>query len=397
MRFEVVIEGAEGLQRQVWEGEDQQAVTARALLSGQKLKSVRPLDASVTTTRSPRRGQRVPWLKLEETAALLAELGMMLRAGLPLLEALQVMHAGSPHWMGLWRNGVRQGAGLSDLLQRHPPTREDLSDIWPLLRKGEQIGRLHQALTQAASMLERRARLRQEWTNALIYPLILLGASLAAVMLILRYVLPSFASMMGRLEGSLPWHTRALFALSDWVVHNDLAAALGLGALALLLLWAIRKGLGRRLLALPGPWQKGLTQVALSQVLSGLGDLLAGGVSLLAALELSLEPFRRLGRQKQVADVLGRVRRGEPLSEAFGAQEGVFAPTVLGLIRAAEGSATLAESLQELGARQAAQVQLRLRRLLSLAEPLMIVVVSLFVGMVVFSIVPVILGLSDIQ
>ena len=397
MRFEVELEGPEGLQKQVWEGEDQKAVMARALLSGRKLKALRPLDEGRATPVSPRRRGRVPWLNLQETAALLAELGMMLRAGLPLLEALQIMQAGFPHWMGLWRDGVRQGVGLSELLQRHPPTREDLSGIWPLLRKGEQIGRLHQSLTQAASMLERRARLRQEWTNALIYPLILLGASLAAVLLILRYVLPSFASMMGRLEASLPWHTRALFALSDWVVHNDLTAAAGLGVLALLLAWAVRQGLGRRLLALPGPWQKGLTQVALSQVLSGLGDLLAGGVPLLSALELALEPFRRLGRRKMVGDVLARVRRGEALSEAFQAQEGIFAPTVLGLIRAAEGSATLAGSLQELGERQATQVQLRLRRLLSLAEPLMIVVVSLFVGMVVFSIVPVILSLSDVH
>jgi type II secretory pathway component PulF len=254
-----------------------------------------------------------------------------------------------------------------------------------MLRAGEQSGRLDTTLDQLAVHLEREADLIARVRHALAYPALLAAAGLASAVVIGAIVIPKFAALLGDMGQQLPPATHLLLAGSalftgHWVTLLVSFGALLIGAVS----WARRPDgrvqCHRLLLAIPavGPLRHGLAMV---RVCRALGGALEAGMPLLPALETAREAAGDLAMSARLAKARERVARGEPLAEAL-ANERVLAGGPLQLAAVGEGSGQLGLMLLRAGDLAAQQAERGLGTMVTLLEPLLVVLLGGFVTFV---------------
>ncbi len=291
--------------------------------------------------------------------------------------------------------GARLGDALSEarrLLQDGKPLSEALTAVdggipaavLGILRAGERGSRLGPALEQAALQLEQEAELRTRLGQALAYPVVLLVAGSASVIVLATVVLPRFAALLTDLRQALPPATRLLLGLSDLLVRYGAAIGLAIAAAAAAAIGYLRTPAGRLsahqlLLRLPviGPLRANL---ATARVARALGAMLVVGVPPLAALEAAEQAAADAGIATRLAAARRRVAEGQPIVKALAA-EGALSGAALQLLGVGESSGRLGELAVRAGDLAAFQSEAGLRTALSLVEPLLVV---LFGGLVAF-------------
>jgi type II secretory pathway component PulF len=127
-----------------------------------------------------------------------------------------------------------------------------------------------------------------------------------------------------------------------------------------------------------------------------LSNLLSGGVPILASLDLALESFSSVPVKNKLKNASLSLRKGETLANAL-KETGIFPEIVPNMIRVGEESGTLPEVLKELYNFMSERFLKKTRRYMNLLEPLIILFVALFIGMLIMTILPIILNLSDIK
>lgn len=346
------------------------------------------------------RPRRVRPAQAPERIQLLQELATLLGAGVPLGEAapsLQQAHAGTPLAPVLEhvRKAVQAGQNLAAALAGST-LGLDASTL-AMLEAGEAAGRLANALHDAATQLEYERQVREEFKSALIYPAVLVGAGVVAVLGIFLVVVPRFASLLKGRHAQVP-------AVSRWVIEGGLyfqqhwlALGLLLGGLGVALVLALRQPRAQQhllqLLArwpLLGPW---LRQAEVGRWATLLASLLTNRVPLLEALALSAKGLRLQADRALLAQLHDELRRGRALSQAL-AEAQWIAPTHLNLLRVGERSGELARMLAQLGQISTQQARVRMQRLLQLIEPLAILLIG---GVIGFIMVAVILAITSLN
>jgi len=173
---------------------------------------------------------RLPTLREKsDPAGFSRQLATLLKAGVPLLQAFDVMgrsgcSTGQAALLARLKQDVASGLGLADALQRHPLWFDGL--YCNLVRVGEQSGTLDRQLEQLAGMLEQGQALRKRVRKAMLYPLLLLLTGLGVSAILLLEVIPRFQSLFAGFDAALP-------AFTQWVI--DLSTGLGRHAPALLI------------------------------------------------------------------------------------------------------------------------------------------------------------------
>jgi type II secretory pathway component PulF len=318
-----------------------------------------------------------------QLATLFQGLAALVDAGVPLERALHSAGRTAPGSLhsALDRvaQRVREGSSLGAALGAEP--------IVPavsigLIRAGERGVGLGPALAQAAAQLEHAAETEERVRAALTYPAVLAAVGSASVGLIVMFIIPRFAALLGDLGQTLPPATRFLLATS--AVMRDyglmlcvLAVALAAGATRAIA--EHRVAWHAWLLGLPlvGALRLGL---ASARVARTLGALLGVGTPALTALEVARGAAGDAAVSARIAAARGRVAEGQGLAAALEAT-GALTPSALQLASIGEGSSrlpTLLAKAAELDERAAEQ---RLKALVSFLEPALIVV---FAGVVAF-------------
>lgn len=317
------------------------------------------------------------------------QMGVLLRSGVRLMDALKVAGAGDnprlTEAMGRVRDRVAGGAALSQAMKAEPHVFPPL--YVHLVALSEQIGAMALIFDRLAEHLAHEGTLRRQLLASLLYPSCVLGLSLALVGLLKFWMLPSFLVLVRQLGAPLPWLTRAVsldLPGPVWVV----LALVVLGACeAILLTW--RHPEGRQKLedaayALPG-LGRGAYMAIWCRLSRDLAVMLSSGISLLQALTLLSEQPTGSRRADQILrDSLKGLRLGQTLTETLGGEPGV--PGMLRhLIAAGEVSGRLPALLGRFASVQEEALRLELETALKLVEPVLLGVLGLGVGVVLLA------------
>lgn len=262
-------------------------------------------------------------LHARERLFMTRQLAILVRAGLPLDEALEALADGAGSRLRgvvmALRARVMEGVPLASAMDEFAGTFDRLYRA--SVRAGEHSGRLAEVLLRLAVHLEKRDALQRRLIGALAYPALLLLVALLVVCGLMFYVVPEVTAIFVRSGQVLPLPTRALLAASGGLQAHAawLGPALLLGAIAGAIAWrrpAVRRWCDRRMLKLPllGRLAMALDAARFARTLSMLG---ASAVPLLDALQLATQGLRNTAMHASLAEVAVRVRAGAPLSRAL--------------------------------------------------------------------------------
>ena len=338
-----------------------------------------------------------------DLVAFTQRLATLLEAGVPLDRALAIQAELAPTdrlraiTNGLLRD-VRGGASLADAFAKHHPN--PFSRLYVnMVRAGERGGVLEVTLKRLAEFLEEAQALRDAVVSALIYPALLTVVGAAAVVFLMTFVIPRFSDIFRDLGGAIPAPTRLLLAVSGWLQHFWWLLGLGglgatLGGRMILSTAGGRLWADRLVLRLPAI-RHVLLEYEVARLARTLGTLLHSGVPLVSALALVKETIsnRHLGRA--VGGLGEGVKRGAGLARPMAAA-GVFPPLAIHMVRVGEETGRMEDMLLTVGATFEADTRRRLKRLIALAEPGIILVMGLAVGFIVVAMLLAMFSISEI-
>jgi general secretion pathway protein F len=326
----------------------------------------------------------------------------LMSADIPLEEALRILaeQASSPGLRALvtdLRQEVRNGAALSDALQKRP--RVFSADYVSVVRAGEIGGTVSLVLGELAMLLERRQKLRAEIQSALVYPAILVGLSCVSLAIIIGVLMPSLAPVFA--DGGRPPPAAIRFFLamqSHWAeVLLGLALICGLGT------WGIAIALRR-----PGvrssldgckvrmPMLGGLLcDQDAARFARTLGTLLRAGVPLLQAATSACATIANRHIGAGVSSAIAQVREGASFHRALEAHADL-PPLALRMIGIGEEAGRLDQMLLTIATMLEQQTQRRVDRFMTLLTPLLTVAIALLVGGLIMMVMNAILSINEI-
>lgn len=338
----------------------------------------------------------------DQVGALTSELSTLLRAGLPLDRGLEILiglaqNPAMGELMTRVRDDVRGGAALSKAFEAHPAV---FSRFYVgMIRAGEAGGALGTVLARIAEFMERSKELRATVTSALIYPTILVLASVTSVLLLLIFVVPQFSQMFEQSGKALPLATQLVIAAGDllrgywWAIPA--AALLTWRYFAWQMSRAERKLVwDERFLRLPLVGDL-LTKIEVARFARTLGTLLTNGIPLLAALAVVKDTIGNSRIASGLAETREQLQAGQGLSRPLMAQ-GVFPPLAVHMVSVGEETGRLDEMLTRVADVYDREVAHAVRRMLALLEPVMILGLGLVIGGIIISILLAILKVNSL-
>ncbi len=341
-------------------------------------------------------------VKISEQILIVRELSTLLRAGITLVDAvdsLALSRVNTPAGTGLRRAHKSLNAG-TPFVKALEETKIDFPKyVFQLAATGEMTGKLSSALADGAKQMEYDDRIRQEMKNSLTYPIILIVAGIAAVLLIFLVVVPKFANLVkGSRAADIPEVSLAVIKFGVFLQANWLWLLLATIAGAAWFYSTVRDEAGRtrwltRLSTLPlvGEW---LTEAEIGRWATTLGALLANRVPILSALELSAGGLRFAKMRERVNLVIRDVRGGATLADAA-QRYSLVGATGVNLIRVGEKSGELPQTVATLGELSMEAGRNRMKRFLVLIEPIAILTIGGVIAFIMVAIMMAITGLSS--
>lgn len=347
-------------------------------LSPASLLAVEPVQAAA----APRgRGGRFPRRQFAQ------QLSVLLRAGIPLLEALQTLQSqDNPPAVTATLAGViarvQLGESFSAALASQPQAFDAL--FIAVVEASERSGQVEQALAEQASYLAWTEQLRGKLVAAAIYPAMLITAGTAVVLFLLVFVVPRFAGLLDGVGGDMPAASRALIAVGAFSGAHPLALLLIAAALIAtpVLAWqrGLREALMTRLWQLPLVGPK-LHLLALAQLYRCLAMLLLAGVPIVPAL-VNARGVAAAHLRAALDRATDSVRLGERLSACL-QREGLATPVSLRMLRVGEHSGELGSMLAQAAGFYDEELS-RLSDLVTrLINPALMLIMGLVIGTVV--------------
>ncbi|MFH1476421.1 MAG: type II secretion system F family protein [Verrucomicrobiota bacterium] len=317
----------------------------------------------------------------------------LLRAGVPVLQALTLLaqQSGDQGWRDVvftLEREIRSGKMLSDALRNYPQYFDVL--YVGLVRAGEKSGTLDQVLQELAEHLQKQQALRQQIQSALAYPLLMLTVGIGTVFIILAFFLPRLTDLFADMGEALPLPTRILLAVSHFMVQNWYWL-LAFAAMITLLCARLKQGTKRKLFM---DWLKLrihfvrrlISQAEILRFSRTLSLVLANGIPAFEGFELA----RATVNNEAFRDCLEKagkriVTDGATLSASL-AGTGMFPPLALSMIVVGEKSGRLEHALMELANSCEREINQNVRIIMSLLEPLLILLIGGVVGFIVFAV-----------
>jgi general secretion pathway protein F len=329
------------------------------------------------------------------------QLSVLLRSGVPLVEALSALieQLDQPELKTAFtdtRNQVNEGSTLADALKAHPK-------IFPTLyvnmvAAGEASGTLEEVLGRLADFLDDQTRLQSKVRGALAYPIVMAVVVVLILFLMMSVVVPKVTAIFENFNQTLPWYTSLLIWVSN-ILSNYwwlLAALIG-GGIYWFRRWQAteegRKKWDLFVLEIPlfGPL---LIMVAVSRFARTLATLLASGVPVLTAMDITRNVLGNTELMRVVEEARASVREGEGIAKPL-RQAGRFPPIVTHMIAVGERTGQLEEMLIHVADAYDQQIEVRVGAVTSILEPLLIVVMGAVVGGIAFAILMPLLQLNE--
>jgi len=325
-------------------------------------------------------------VKDREMAIFTRQFSTMIDAGLPLVQCLNILAEQSESKnlrdvTSRIARDVESGSSLADAFGKHPRTFDDL--FTNMIEVGESGGILDVVLQRLSVYIEKAAALRRKVKAAMIYPLTIVSVALIVVIFMLTFVIPTFASMFKNLGADLPLPTKIVLWLSNFVQSYILLILAGLAAGIYALRRYYRTEAGQMvidalLLKLP-VFGVLIRKVAVTRFTRTLGTLISSGVSILDGLEITARTAGNMVIHNAVMESRASIAGGETIAAPLQKSK-VFPPMVISMIAVGEQTGGLDEMLTKIADFYDDEVDAAVSALLSLLEPIMIVVLGVIVG-----------------
>ena len=325
-------------------------------------------------------------VKMRDIVIFTRQFATMISAGLPLVQSLDILARQTENktLVTVVRHvlfDVESGHTVADALRKHPRAFSSL--YVNMVAAGEAGGVLDTILNRLATFLEKTDALIRKVKGAMIYPSVILLVAIAAVVIMLLFVIPTFENMFASVNLTLPLPTRIVIGLSQLLQHYwwAMIGSIAVGVVALRRYYATPPGklaIDKFMLRVPVIGDV-LRKSAVSRFTRTLGTLISSGVSILEGLEITARTAGNRVVQDSIMESRSSIAGGETISAPL-AKSGVFPPMVTSMIAVGESTGNLDEMLQKIADFYDDEVDVAVSGLLALLEPMMIVFLGVAVG-----------------
>jgi MSHA biogenesis protein MshG len=321
------------------------------------------------------------------------QLETMLESGLPLLSALETLHGQTAHpelrlAIDRVRADVEQGGTLTDALKRHPWCFPNL--YANLVHAGEEGGLITSMLDRLASLLEYAEQTDQRIRSATFYPLLIVCELVLAFGVLVKFVLPRFASLFRNLHTELPLPTRVLIGTSDFIDRYWYLCLVAIAGAAVAAVFWYRTEEGHRrvdrfILTMPifGPI---FLKSIVSRFARVLAALVAGGIPIVQALEIARGALDNRVMEEEIDRMREGLIAGQGLAEPLRTSE-IFPPLVTRMLAVGEETGSIDKMLVRVARYYDQDVDYEIKNLSTAIEPVLLLVLGaavLFTALAVF-------------
>jgi len=329
------------------------------------------------------------------------QLSTLQDAGLPILRSLRILEEqqGSGAFrriIGYVADDIEGGSTLSEAMSRFPKAFDRL--FVSMVAAGETGGVLDLILSRIADFMEKTQKLKARVKSAMVYPVVVLTAAFAILLLLMWKVIPSFSNVLREMtDKPLPQLTQTVLGISSWIAyHYGWAVLLGVPFGIVLLLRFVKKfKTGRYILdiiRLHMPVLGNLSgKIAVTRWTRTLGTLIGAGVPILDAIHTSRETAGNEVYAKMLGNVQNSIRQGESFASPL-KQSKTVDLIVSNMVAVGEETGDLDKMLLKVADNYDEQVDVLVAGLMSLLEPVMIIMLGLIVMLIVLSIFLPIIG-----
>lgn len=347
-------------------------------------------NSVLSTWFSAKRGKRSS-VKVHDLAFFGRNLATTLSSGVTLLRSLEILSKQSEsakleNILKSCVNYIKEGLSLSEALAKFPSV---FSILWRgLIEVGEASGNLPFVLDKLADYLEMRVAFESKIKSALVYPTILMVVATAAVFGFFKFILPKFTMLFEQFDIELPLPTKIMFGISKFLENHTLLALAVIASVIAGCYIFVKQPMTRKIwermqLKLPLVGQL-IYLTYLERMTSTIYILLDSGLPLAYTLEVASRGIGNSILEKSMITVTSRVREGASLSDEFSRLH-IFPLLISEMARIGEETGTMPQVFNKISAHYQREASIKIERLISAFEPIMIVFIGIIIGGIVIS------------
>jgi general secretion pathway protein F len=335
-----------------------------------------------------------------DLAIMTRQFAVLLHAGMPMVEALHALidQTSRPALRAAIydiRDRVNSGAALADAMQAHPRIFSNL--YINMVRAGEISGTLEAVLFRLAEIIEHQAKMKAQILSALAYPVFMAFFAVAVIVFLMLVIVPRITDIFDKQETELPMLTEVLINGSEFIGRYWILMLLAAGGIFALWRFWVSREKGRR------QWDRlklrfplyGMLHMKLvcARFTRTLGTMLQSGLNMLPALEVVNTVLDNAWIQQHMDDVKAGVRRGRDLAQPL-KETGLFPPMMIHMVELGQRSGEIEDMLIQVANTYDEDVRLTIDAVVGLLEPVIIIVMGIFVAFLVLAILLPILKMS---
>ena len=330
----------------------------------------------------------------QEKIMLTKHLSTMVKSGLSLKEGIETILNDTKNKtlkriLTKAKFNLENGQPLSVTFRKYP---KYFSNVFvTLIESGESSGNLEKSLDYLGIQIKKDYKLRQKVKGAMIYPLVLIAASISVIIIMMVFVVPKLSESFLRSNLKLPWTTQIIINLSDLITKNIffIIGFIFLSIISLIYFKNNKKfqsGLSKIFLKTPIISQLYI-KIILARFVRTLGTLLASGISILKSLDISAGTLGYNVYQKSIAQISKEVSQGVSLSNTLKKRKDIFPYMLINMVSVGEKTGNLDLTLEELAVFYEEEVDDSIKNMVSLIEPLLLLIMGVIVATIAFSII----------
>jgi type II secretory pathway component PulF len=332
---------------------------------------------------------------LDEQISFAKRLSVLLKAGIPLLQALQMMqsqttHSGAKVIVSDFVEGVQQGQFLYTRMEKYKKYFGEFAVN--IIRVGEVSGSLNDNLTYLAHELKKKRDLRRKLISALVYPAFIVVATFGIAIMLVVYVFPKILPILQGFKGKLPVTTRTLIftshllATKGWLIVLVLAVLLAVWIFFIRHIVSVRMFINRTSLRLP-LLGKLFQSYYMANLCRTFGVLLKSEVPIVETASITANTATNLAYKRSLHKLTEHLTSGGKLSHFFGNEEGLY-PVLIGqMTHVGESTGTLSDTLLYVADIYEQEVDELTKNLSTAIEPALMVLMGVLVGFIAMSII----------
>jgi general secretion pathway protein F len=338
----------------------------------------------------------------QEVAVFTRQLATLLKAGIPLAEALGALTEQADNKkmqmiLAEIRQKVNEGGGLADAMSAHTKLFPEL--YTNMVRSGEHAGNLDAVLERLADFMDQQQALRSKVSGAMTYPILMMVIGTLVMGVLMVAVVPKITAIFEDSGKALPWNTQFLILVAGLTGSYWWAlVALAVGGYIGIKRWT-RTARGRLVMdrVKLRLWLVGhvVRYVAVARFARTLATMLASGVPLLTALEIVKKVLDNVVLEKVIEEARDAIREGESIATTL-KKSGQFPSMMCHMVAVGERSGQLETMLENVAGAYERDVEVQVNRMTTILSPMMIVVMAVGVGFIVFSVITPIMDMQQL-